>query len=616
MLYSTDVYIVVDELHDLFENLKTASTRSVKPTRDLAELTIFSTEKEETFRRKSVSSPQGPPTISSVLEGAVYGPQWPPPSEAPLTPEDDIQMIDRPAEQIGPEGDDSSEATLVDMDQLPPLVPDAEIPNYSQISNTASHATVEMLKPEPNGALVQDDLDGDAVMVNGSDIKIEPPQEKPPPIPPRNKSGLVIQTNETKNVIADNDFWRFGVQQDVTEVIGNVIFRLQCAIKPTSIEAGTGEQVDVIRNTFYGTNTTYTEKARGLERKTEAWSYLIIFPGQNVVRDIYEAIDVVYDVQSVEVENATCLQYTSISKLPPILQIQIQRTDYSAEQGAFKNRTPVIFPETIYLDRYVDTGDPNSAVMQRRRATWEWKSELRKLEARQIALVNKQNDIPVTEALVSMKDYLSLLQEDEIDGIPIDASLPEALDERTREIASELDDLNEQIRSLKQKLQDQFTDMRQYEYKLQSVFIHRGEAGGGHYWVYIYDFERDIWREYNDEHVTVVQDRRRIFDDQGSAGNPYFLVYVKSQDKDTLVDAVCRDVQEVQMTDINLWQDNVDEAASMSNGTDEQMVESSHIEHVKPRPLRPKPASDSISTWENDWPPPDEDSRDANGYKW
>ncbi len=591
----------------------------MKPTRELAELTIFSTEKEETFRRKSISSPQGPPTISSVLEGAEYGPQWPPPSQTLSTPEDDTEMIDLPLDKIA-DDDDSSEATLVDMDQLPPLIDTTlEEKNGGEKMDVATNGIEERTSNVSSiGEIDKNDLDGDAVMVNGNDATNNSAidasqQEKPPPIPPRNKSGLVIQTNESKNIIVDNDFWRFGVQQDVTEVIGNVIFRLQCAIKPTSIEAGSGEQVDVIRNTFYGTNTTYTQKARGLEKKTEAWSYLIVFPGQNVVRDIYEAIDVVYDVQSVEVENTTCDQYTSISKLPPILQIQIQRTDYSAEQGSFKNRTPVNFPETIYLDRYVDSGDPDSAVMRRRRDTWKWKEELRRLEARHAALVNVKGGIPVTEALVSVKDYISTLQEDEIEGIDIDPALSDALDERTREVASELDDLTEKIKVLKQKLQNQFTDMRQHEYKLQSVFIHRGEAGGGHYWVYIYDFEHDIWREYNDEHVSEVKDRRRIFEDQGALGTPYFLVYVKSDDKKNLVDAVCRDVKEVQMTDIGVWADDIDEAVSMSNGLEEQIGESSHIEHVKPRPLRPKPA---MGSWEADWPPTEGKSLDANGREW
>lgn len=624
------VCVVVDELHDLFEKLKTASTRSVKPTKELAELTIFSTEKENTYRRKSISTPHGPPTISSVLEGAVYGPQWPPPSaEAPPTPEDDIEMIDPPADKITDTADDSSEATLVDMDQLPALVkssPESDIAIHTPSDGTTNEKnSLGMISTES-----KKDLEGDAVMVNGDDspstVENMPPLEKPPPIPPRNKSGLVIQTNnqsnQSNNIIADNDFWRFGVQQDVTEIIDNVTFRLQCAIKPTSIDSE-GEQMDVIKSTFFGASTTFTQKAQSLDQKTEAWSSLIVFPGHKVIRDIYEAIDAAFDEQSVQVENSTSLQYVSISRLPPILQFQIQRTAYDKElKVSFKERTPVIFPETIYMDRYLATPDPDSAVMRRRRETWKWKKELESLEARQLALKNSQGEIPVTEALFAMKDYVKSIQEEEIDDIHIDPALPQALEDRITEVSMELEDLAKQINSLRTKLRGQFTDMTQYEYKLHSVFIHRGEAGGGHYWVYIYDFKHDIWREYNDENVTEVRDRRRIFDDQGNNGNPYFLVYVRSEDKNDLVEAVCRDVQEaheVSMTDVDTWAGGVEsdtQITMVDNGGFEQLPESSHIEHVQPRPLRPKPVPGVSNDWEDKWGPASEGSKDANGNDW
>lgn len=602
----------MDELHNLFENLRTASTRSVRPTKELAELTIFSSQAEANFRSKSISSPNAP-NLASILNptAPVYGPEGPPPP-VPLrpspTPADDVEMSDLPGDK--PEiSDNSSESTLVETDTLPSAPP----PPYDHIID---HIDSHFPQDEKNDPF-QNDID--SVMVNGVNTEtIVSVPEKPPPVPPRNKSGLSIQT-DTRDHISEDDLWRFGSQQDVTEVIGNVVWRLQCAIKANSIDQTSEEQIDDIRDTFFGANAVYTQKSRSLERKVEPWANLIVFPPQTGSRDIYEALDVVFDEQKVDIANTLTPQYASINKLPPILQIQIQRTAFDpVRQLPWKNRNPVIFPETIYLDRYMDSDDP--ALMRRRREAWEWKNQLRVLEARQTVLKKTEVDASLPEALLAAKDFISQLQENEIEGVEISPILPEALEERFHEVANELEDINHKIAALKQKLNDQFADLRQYEYQLQTVFIHRGESGGGHYWIYIYDFDNDIWREYNDEYVTEVKDRRRIFDHSSQAGGtPYYLAYVRSADRKNLVDAVVREVKdEVEMSDVaGPWADHLDEAIVMDTHGDDTR----HIEHATttaaPRPLLPKPdAAAAAANWAPGWDAASMSEFDANGKRW
>ena len=92
--------------------------------------------------------------------------------------------------------------------------------------------------------------------------------------------------------------------------------------------------------------------------------------------------------------------------------------------------------------------------------------------------------------------------------------------------------------------------MREHPYRLQAAFFHRGTEGSGHYWVYIYDFRKQIWRKYNDGYVTEVQDTSEIFRAPTAAElhtwsgppNPYFLVYVRDDVKEGLVESVCRDI--------------------------------------------------------------------------
>ncbi|KAL3426220.1 ubiquitin carboxyl-terminal hydrolase [Phlyctema vagabunda] len=608
----------VKELHDLFENLKTASTRSVKPTRELAELTIFSSAAEANFRRASISSPTVPSLVTSI-NGTAVGP-----SVAQIEQTGgldgipaDIEMAESPAEKIIDATDNSSETTLVDMKDTQDSETVEGAPQESGVDAVMSEPQIlnndkiefgsQSSKPQ-----LGKDSDGDELMNNGEPLTPpDSPQmmvgtlafDKPPPIPPRNKSSLVIETSETK---LNDELWRFGTQQDVTEVIGNVLFRLQCAIKPTSIDSDGGQR-DSIKDTFYGSNAVYLRKRDKVEKKIEEWNSLIVPPAPSGPRDIYDALDVVFDEQFVEVDNALVPQFTSIHKLPPILQIWINRTDFDqATQRAWKNTNPITFPEVVYLDRYIDSEDSEadqSLLMARRKEAWKWKAHLRRLGARQQALEKEVASLNVPEALVATQEFISELQEDSDVDIPIDSEFSTALVARVAHINAEIAQLTSAISHFRQKLQEQFSDLHTHRYQLHTVFIHRGDASGGHYFIYIYDFEGKVWREYNDERVSTITDTERIFDpEKGAGGTPYFLSYVRDPD---LVDAVHRQVPEiVQMLpggDMNT-PDLIHSKGSpqaLAPGNRDDSAEDAHIEHVervKPqqRELRPKPTE-----WEN-----------------
>lgn len=104
-----------------------------------------------------------------------------------------------------------------------------------------------------------------------------------------------------------------------------------------------------------------------------------------------------------------------------------------------------------------------------------------------------------------------------------------------------------EIKTLNTNISSQFNDLRSVPYRLHSVFIHRGYVSSGHYWIFIYDFAKEIWRNYNDGYVTEVKDTRDIFDRDSETrpSTPYFLVYIKNELTDTLVDSVCRNIQDL-----------------------------------------------------------------------
>ena len=136
-----------------------------------------------------------------------------------------------------------------------------------------------------------------------------------------------------------------------------------------------------------------------------------------------------------------------------------------------------------------------------------------------------------------------------------------------------------QIRDLKSHIASQFNDLQRIPYRLQSVFIHRGFHNSGHYWIYIYDFTKQLWRKYNDGYVTEIKDTKEIFEQEPGdrPATPYFLVYVKDESKEELVDSVCRVVVEpppVEQQDI-VMEDYSQAQESQPNGTTYRPITSS-----------------------------------------
>lgn len=540
----------MEELGTLYSDLKTASTADVKPSQRLAELALLSTEQENSFRRSSISSPHANKFFRSPVITAVDGPSAsdssslsPPP---PLSESVDVEMTDQLTPVSLDQDDTSSEATLVNSDEMPkPIINNDLDTNMSQAPDAKE--SNEMPEPFPRYETPENIEVIDAIDPLAPVEKDLQTPEKPPPIPPRNKPGA-INTSSANEKSIGAEMLRFGAQQDVTEVIQNVLFRMSCAIKPSreNVE-NKNEQVDLIRDTFFGQTTVYLKKQEGWVSRQEDWNNLTVFPAAGKERSIYEALDVYFDPQSVEYGDSNLTQYASIRVLPPILQILIQRTAYDkATNQASKNQNWISADETIYLDRYLD-GEGKSTLMARRRDAWAWKNKLRVLENRKAVLDESCASLSVPEAMSTTVDFLKHLQEEEMDGLDLDPSMIDNLEVRREDLSRELDDLEKAISDLRKRLDEQFTDMRQHKYTLQAVFMHRGTSSYGHYWIYIHDFASNTWREYNDERVSVVDDTKKIFAPDAGTGNkatPYYLVYVREDRKDELVDAVCRDIQQ------------------------------------------------------------------------
>ena len=209
----------------------------------------------------------------------------------------------------------------------------------------------------------------DLLTTNGTSASTPHP-ERPPPIPPRpqnDEASLLKQAEETTRR-----------QQDVTEAMGNVLDQLQCAIKAEAIDEVTNEQMDRIKGLFYGKQKTYLTDADGDLRTQESYmSDIKIYARKG---SIYSALDyAIYGREVVDVGEGSGSSYTTITQLPPVLQIFVQRTGYVKGTGQFKVKDHLQLEETLYMDRYMDSSDKTD-LQARHRKVWEWQKDLESLE--------------------------------------------------------------------------------------------------------------------------------------------------------------------------------------------------------------------------------------------
>ncbi|KAL8853990.1 MAG: hypothetical protein Q9221_001113 [Calogaya cf. arnoldii] len=535
----------VRELQKLFQGMITSPRAFTEPELELARLTLLSQPVEAGLRRSSTIDGKRP-SLGEINGRPIIGPLALPMSGIA---ENSIRTDSKAAGS----GIESSEPTLLGNDpaeegtdqEMPDLIPqqsaehsqkqptldDKENLPPSEASTERSNTiepllnSIEEASPELPNLQSQKET---------KEAVIEPPS-RPPPYPPR------PQPEENKDYIIRQEI-QMGAQQDVTEVISNVLYQLECAVKPTSIDPS-GEQINQIKDMFFGKLRSYTQNLRGdFETKEQFFAYLFVDVASGP-KTIYEALDGAFDVQQVQVDGTFQPQYSTISQLPPVLNILVQRAQYDKKQSStFKSVNHLELEETIYMDRYIDTDDKD--LIQRRKESWDWKRQLRQLEARREDLIQTDLNMDVPDLLDATAGCLEEISKEE--DIGVTAGLQEAIEEAAMEAKEELESIKTLIKDLTASVRSQFVDRRKLPYRLQSAFIHRGTATSGHYWIYIRDFSQDLWREYNDEAVSAVTKVSQIFDEDKSPrpATPYFLVYVRDDLKDHFVDPVCRDVPE------------------------------------------------------------------------
>ncbi|EGW34075.1 uncharacterized protein SPAPADRAFT_134218 [Spathaspora passalidarum NRRL Y-27907] len=416
-----------------------------------------------------------------------------------------------------------------------------ETENTDMIVDLESKEGDELETPtsEEMGAL--EDKGNTDVIEQSTELAMEVELERE--IVSENKPGpelLPISTDQMESTI------EVGRQQDVTECIENVIFQIETVLPPHEVDKD-GEQYDIIKKLFYGkTKQTITslEKPDEKPRVSLERFFSLIINVSDHPKSIYDALDYYFNEDVVKLDEGLFKRSITINELPDILQFHVQRVMFDREKlMAYKSIEPIPFSDTIYLDRYLDTQDPE--ILQKREEVFKWKREINELmeTKKDILHIDQDTSMSIIDTLTTTKKYLEsrIIQDDKLS---VELTTIQVLQQEIYNLKEKLVDIDSKLDKLHSQVSSQFESYRSIGYSIFAIFIHRGEASYGHYWVYIKDpHNNNIFRKYNDEIVTEVPASEVFNFIEGNTATPYYIVYVKDELENEYVEPLKRDIK-------------------------------------------------------------------------
>jgi ubiquitin carboxyl-terminal hydrolase 25 len=125
------------------------------------------------------------------------------------------------------------------------------------------------------------------------------------------------------------------------------------------------------------------------EREELYGSMVPVYVDAEIGGSLYDAIDLALGREKIEYQGiGECEKITTVTSLPPILQIQIVRAQFNRSVGAgYKENAHLELESKIYMDRYMESTDDDLST--RRDDYWKWKVELDRAQRKKAELLRK-----------------------------------------------------------------------------------------------------------------------------------------------------------------------------------------------------------------------------------
>ncbi|KAH9884671.1 cysteine proteinase [Cubamyces lactineus] len=499
----------VNLLAELFFNMEYCENPAITPEIELAKLALVTTQDEEEDEVDKAGTDSSNDTDATLVDDMVPRPTYDRVSSSPLqSPTGSV---------LGKRNRDLDSSMEIDASAAV-ASPSERMEATKTLTSSPTHHAQDATE------LIQDAIASSSKLPPSEstadvEMKDESQAGKAPPLPPR------------KPRQTDDSVMMFGRQHDVSECMDNCMFQIETALLDfQGKETSDDDKTSPIKRLFYGKKkqrlTSLSPKDDALHQssiheKEDLFSHLHVNVADEGF-DLYDGLARYFD-DVVELGGQKKRMEVSLVDLPPLLQIQLQRVQFNREtQQAYKSQAYVKFGETIYMDRFLDSANPEKKARAK-----EIQAELTAARDR-VHKLTQGKHAPFASALKNTADFLS--NQTVLAELSPDESLITSLRKDEALVTEQLQHERERTVHLKQQLEEIWKDDKSAAYELTSVFIHRGSSPSwGHYFFYSRNLPNnpDSWFKYNDSDVTAVSKDEVLADTTGSTANPYMLVFVR-----------------------------------------------------------------------------------------
>jgi ubiquitin carboxyl-terminal hydrolase 25/28 len=412
----------------------------------------------------------------------------------------------------------------------------------------------------PADSVMKDDggaeANGTANSTKGDVDNVPAAPTRPPPIPPRPEQQFEQKpADPPKPKLSSIE--ESARQQDAAEVMSNIFDLIRCAIRGDEV-LREDEQGDAVKKIFFSDVTTVLEDAEGVKKNQESRDHILAATAQRD-RSLYAILDEDFGKQDKEGGGGT--RYDYIEKAAPVQIFNVRRIAFNKILKRLEyDHSHIALDTTMYMDRYMSETPTlgEAQLLELRQAQWARQEKVYELDGKRKKLqTTGLEGMTVPDCLEATRDFVDGLraekEEQGQDSLPTPPpELTDALHDRAKHLAKDLEAMDPQIAQLESEIDTVFRDCNDIPYRLHAVFTHRGDVKGGHYWIYIYDFQNKMWRRYNDGDVEDVEESVVLAKQEGSRPQVSTgMVYIRADLVEEVTEAVCRKPEPVPVEEGN-----------------------------------------------------------------